>query len=139
MTRYIDQMLYMELVLMQEEPGVPVLTRLRYDAHDPFAVSMVFHTDVNGPVSWSFARDLLAHGVLRPSGQGDVRTWPTGEGADALLNLALSSPHGAARLTAPLAVVTRWLDSTYRLVPMGQETDGLEFDDELSRLLHGAA
>ncbi|WP_405876832.1 SsgA family sporulation/cell division regulator [Streptomyces sp. NBC_01136] len=139
MTRYVDQVLYMELVLTPEERGVTVLTRLRYDPHDPFAVSVVFHTDVNGSVPWFFARDLLARGVLRPSGQGDVQVWPTGEGPDAVLNLALSSPHGAARLTAPLAVVTQWLDRTYRLVPMGRETDGLDFDAELSRLLHGAA
>ncbi|MEU0822812.1 SsgA family sporulation/cell division regulator [Streptomyces mirabilis] len=85
------------------------------------------------------SRDLLAQGTLRPSGEGDVRHWPTHTGPDAVLNLVLSPPHGAAHLTASLSVVTHWLERTYHLVPSGREGDGIDLNAELSRLLHGTA
>ncbi|WP_179382200.1 SsgA family sporulation/cell division regulator [Streptomyces sp. SA15] len=99
----------------------------------------VFHTDTDRSVPWVLARDLPAQGLLRPSGQGDVHIWPVGHGPDAEPNIALSSPQGTARLTAPLATVAQWLQRTYQSVPAGREADGLDVDGELARLLHGAA
>ncbi|GAB3000691.1 SsgA family sporulation/cell division regulator [Streptomyces pseudoechinosporeus] len=138
MTSYIDQMLYTELVLASDE-RIAVPTRLLYKARDPFAVHLVFHPDADRAVPWVLARDLLAQGLLRPSGQGDVHLWPVGCGPDAELNIALSSPQGTARLTAPLATVAQWLERTYQSVPVGREADGLDVDGEVARLLHGAA
>ncbi|MFD7379400.1 SsgA family sporulation/cell division regulator [Streptomyces mirabilis] len=97
------------------------------------------YADTDEPVAWAFDRDLLAQGILRPSGEGDVRHWPTHTGPDAVLSLVLSPPHGAAHLTASLAVVTHWLERTYHLVPSGREGDGIDLNAELSRLLHGTA
>jgi hypothetical protein len=116
-----------------------VPTRLLYEPHDPYAVHIVFYADTDEPVTWAFDRDLLAQGILRPSGEGDVRLWPTRTGPDAVLNLALSPPHGAAHLTASLSVVTQWLERTYHLAPSGREGDGIDLNAELARLLHGTA
>ena len=135
MANYADQTRYMGLVLAPDE-RIMVPTRLVYGAHDPFAVHIVFDPGTERSVSGILARDLLAQGLFRPSGQGDVHIWPTGSGPGAELNLALSSPHGFARLTSPLPLVARWLERTYRLVPSGTEADGFDVDAELSRLLH---
>lgn len=118
---------------------IPVPTRLSYTRHDPYAVRVDFHFGGDTPVTWVFARDLLAAGTLRASGQGDVRAWPTRSGRRALLNLRLSSSDGHALLTGPLQTVARWLEGTYRLVPPGRESRSLHLDDELSRLLGEAA
>lgn len=138
MTGRVDQTLDMELVLASGE-AVSLRTRLSYRSYDPLAVHAHFRTDADDLVPWVFARDLLAQGLLRPSGQGDVQVWPGGAGPEAVLNLALSSPDGTAWLRAPLAEVAGWLERTYRLVPAGRETDGCDLDAELSRLLPGAA
>ncbi|WP_330455793.1 SsgA family sporulation/cell division regulator [Streptomyces sp. NBC_00820] len=134
----IEHTLPMELLLAPEEP-VALRTRLAYRRRDPFAVHITFHTGVHAPVSWVFARDLLALGMRERSGLGDVRVWPQGSGPDAVLNLTLSSPHGSARLRASLPAMAEWLERTYLLVPAGGESDELRLDAALSRLLHGAA
>lgn len=136
MAYHLDKSLDMQLVLTSHE-HVTVPARLRYGSDDPYAVTFAFHTGTESPVTWTFARDLLADGLLRPTGDGDIRLWPSGAGRPAVLNLALSSPAGRARLAAPLRVVTDWLTHTYQLVPAGRETDDLDVEAELCRLLHG--
>ncbi|MFF2145778.1 SsgA family sporulation/cell division regulator [Kitasatospora sp. NPDC058190] len=126
----------MEVLLPSGEP-VTLPTLLSFRSYDPLAVRTVFHTDTDGQVSWVFARDLLAQGLRRPSGQGDVQVWPGAVGHEEVLNLALSSPEGTAWLRAPLHVVAEWLERTYRLVPAGREAGGYDLDAELSRLLPG--
>ncbi|NMI54286.1 SsgA family sporulation/cell division regulator [Streptomyces sp. RLB3-17] len=136
MAIYSDQMLYMGLVRALDE-RIVVPTRLVYEAHDPFAVRIVFHPGVDHSVQWIVARDLLVQGLSQPSGQGDVQIWPTGSGLGAELNLSLSSESGVAWLTAPFPVVEQWLERTFRLVPAGHEADNFDVDAELSQLLHG--
>ncbi|MFG1667767.1 SsgA family sporulation/cell division regulator [Streptomyces sp. Y7] len=126
-------------LLLTSGGRITVRTRLVYDTRNPFAVSLVFHADTDSPTLWVMARDLLAQGLRRPNGQGDVRVWPTGSGLDAELNLVLASPHGTARLTAPHQAVARWLEHTYRLVPAGRESGHFDLENELRRLLHGTA
>ncbi|MFB6815526.1 SsgA family sporulation/cell division regulator [Streptomyces sp. NPDC056347] len=136
MAYHLDQPLDMHLVLAPHE-HVTVPARLRYRPNDPYAVSFAFRTGAESPVTWTFARDLLADGLLRLAGEGDVLLWPSGTGHHAVLNIALSSPAGRARLAAPLREVTDWLTRTYQLVPAGRETDDLDVEAELCRLLHG--
>ncbi|MFG2730304.1 SsgA family sporulation/cell division regulator [Streptomyces canus] len=138
MSDRIDHRLDTKLVLpFGERISIPSV--LSYRTDDPFAVHLIFHADTEHTISWAFDRNLLAGGLCRPCGPGDVYIWPTGMGSDAELHLVLSSPHGTARLVAPLPVLAQWLDRTYALVPAGQETDGWDVDAELSLLLHGAA
>ncbi|WP_406262975.1 SsgA family sporulation/cell division regulator [Streptomyces chartreusis] len=41
---------------------------------NPAACAGTVHRDRPGPVSWDFARGLLAEGTVRPIGHGDVRS-----------------------------------------------------------------
>ncbi|MFI2765616.1 SsgA family sporulation/cell division regulator [Streptomyces echinatus] len=136
MTTCIDHMLDMEL---ETFPGVRrvVPTHLLYRSQDPLAVQLLFHDSVQGLIPWVFARDLLAEGTRAPTGTGDVRIWPTGTGAEALVHLLLSSPHGSAHLMASLPEVEQWVRSTYRLVPTTEETQALDLDTHLARFLNG--
>jgi Streptomyces sporulation and cell division protein, SsgA len=104
---------------------------------------MAFHVGADDPVEWIFARDLLADGLMTPEGDGDVRVWPSLEtdpddeeyGARSVLNIELSSPFGEAHFEAPADAIASFLDRTYRIVPVGRETDVIDFDAELNGLL----
>ncbi|GEC03249.1 sporulation protein SsgA [Streptomyces spinoverrucosus] len=131
---FVEQECEMRLVVTPDS-SVGVATRLWYSPHDPCAVHIDFDAGADTPVTWVFARELLARGTVRPSGHGDVRIWPTHEGQRRVLCLALSSPSGQALLHAPLSVVDRWLQRTYEMVPDGKEWQLLDLDDELCELL----
>ncbi|MFE0923467.1 SsgA family sporulation/cell division regulator [Streptomyces nigra] len=117
-------------------PGrsIPVSACFSYRSRDPYGIHVTFQLEDHPPVSWVFARDLLAEGTVRPSGFGDVRVWPEKGEADSL-GLELTSPYGHAQLTMPMDELTAWLGQTYHLVPIGSEEAALNLDGELSRLL----
>lgn len=120
------------------ESSLPVSVELRYDAGDPYAVHATFRTGEE-PVRWVFARDLLAEGVTRPVGDGDVRVWPSRErGLDVVL-VGLSSPDGAALLEAPAALLVEYLRRTYACVPEGRESVHLDLDSAIERLFDEVA
>ena len=50
----------------------------------------------------------------------------------------MTSPFGHAQFEAPAAAVAGFLDRTFRLVPAGQESPFMDFDDELTELLSQA-
>ncbi|MGW6793165.1 SsgA family sporulation/cell division regulator [Streptomyces chartreusis] len=114
---------------------IPVSARFSYRLWDPYSIHVEFSIAGRLPVSWVFARDLLAEGTVRPSGLGDVRIWPGGSLRSGFLCLELSSPDGRAVLTVPAEVVMPWLESTYRMVPAGREGASIDLESELSRLL----
>ncbi|MDH6522760.1 hypothetical protein M2163_000733 [Streptomyces sp. SAI-135] len=115
--------------------AIPVTTHATYDSQDPYGVRVTFYPGEHAPVSWVFARDLLAEGTVRPSGFGDVRIWPGRADQTGLLFLKLSSFDGQALFTVPMDLVTPWLCRSYHLVPAGLEGASLDLDGELSRLL----
>lgn len=130
----IERELTLDLVLSPEH-STTVPARLSYHVHDPYAVHLTFDTLSEHPVRWSFARELLVEGVLRPCGQGDVKVWPATVGGRGAVCVALSSPGGDALLRAPAAAVTAWLERTLRAVPPGGERELLDLDGGLERLL----
>ncbi|TQF05234.1 SsgA family sporulation/cell division regulator [Kitasatospora acidiphila] len=130
----VEQELQLKLVLSPER-SIPVPARLSYGSHDPYAVHITFHLDTGSPVTWVFARELLVEGTFRPCGQGDVRIWPTREGRQSVLCLALTSPGGDALLEAPLPTVASWLERCHRLVPPGSELGVLDLEGSLAALL----
>ncbi|AXI77748.1 SsgA family sporulation/cell division regulator [Peterkaempfera bronchialis] len=134
METVVEHELELNLVLSPER-SVAVPARLSYDAHDPYAVHITFHLGSDTPVTWVFARELLAEGIFRPCGQGDVRIWPARPGGRGVLCMGLSSPAGDALLEAPAAGVTEWLERTHRLVPPGCEGESLDLDAGLAELL----
>jgi hypothetical protein len=99
-------------------------------------------------VEWVLARDLLAAALLAREGIGDVQAWPTAAtggpaedgtvGWSGILNIVMTSPFGHAQFEAPSAAVAGFLDRTFQLVPAGQESTFMDFDDELTEFLSQA-
>jgi hypothetical protein len=117
------------------EASVPVPVYMRYDSADPYAVQATFRTGGQG-VEWVFARELVAAGVNRPVGQGDVRMWPgAGPDDDDVVYLALSSPDGRALLEAPGYLLRDFVARTALVVPPGEESRYLDIDSTLAALL----
>jgi hypothetical protein len=125
-----------------EQAVVPLVASLHYSGNDPYAIRMAFHVGSEDPVEWIFARDLLADGLMTPEGDGDVQIWPSAAAAStdepsplSVLNIKLSSPFGEAHFEAPAAAIGNFLDRTFRIVPMGKESQVIDIDAELNGLL----
>jgi hypothetical protein len=115
--------------------GLSSSALLRYDAADPYKVVLDFgaHPQDGEPMTWTFARDLLADGLTRRAGEGDVRCWTCSHG----YHIVLSSPDGRATIRFSADAVRAFLVDTEDLVPYGAET--VDFDVELSKLLIGGS
>lgn len=125
-------------LVVPEESTVPVCANLEYSPADPYAVHVVFHTsldDTPNDISWSFSRELLAEGLYRQTGIGDVKAWPWAGRSQNSIGLALSSPDGYALFEIPREPVEEFLARTYALVAAGEESDSLDMDEELAALL----
>ena len=123
-----------------EQTIVPLVASLHYRGTDPYAVRMAFYVGTEDPVEWIFARELLADGMAGPVGEGDVQIWPSPPSAFAegepgapfsVLNIKLSSPFGEAHFEAPAEAIANFLDRTYTVVRMGQESSAIDIDAEL--------
>jgi len=114
-------------LLAPDAGGVPVRCGLTYDPADPYAVHLLFHLDAAGEdtIGWSFARELLAEGMLSPAGIGDVRIWPWTGPEGETVALALSSPDGQAIFEAPRRPLTSFREAAYGSVPAGSEAQRL--------------
>ncbi|MGV9263754.1 SsgA family sporulation/cell division regulator [Kitasatospora sp. NPDC003701] len=121
-------------------PGLSVCVkaRLRYDVTEPYAVYLDSHVDRAEPITWMFARELLAAGVTREVGIGDVSIRPgTGEDAGTVL-VALGGDEGSVVLRARAAEVMSFLRRADGLVPPGREHEYVDLDGLVRRLLdHG--
>ena len=99
---------------------------------DPYAVALDLFGDLDMDVcvTWVVARDLLAGGTRRPSGEGDFRVWPSYRrtGEPARLCFSLIGPGGHVTFEADLTDVRHWLDATYALVPSGTEHRMIDWD-----------
>jgi hypothetical protein len=118
------------LVLVDADP-VTVAAHLRFDARDPFAVSISFEAGGHDRIEWTFARELLDQGLWAEIGDGDVRVWPR---AGAVF-LALGSPSGKAVLETRRPAVADFLARIERIVPVGHEAGFCDLDSELEGLL----
>ncbi|MEU3027154.1 SsgA family sporulation/cell division regulator [Streptomyces incarnatus] len=111
---------------------------LRYDRCDPFAVRMTFPAPATlegVEVCWTFARELLAAGLLAPEGQGDVRVRPYGY--DRIV-LEFHAPEGTAVVHVRAGEIRRFLESAGELVPVGLEHLQLDLDHHLAELMRDA-
>ncbi|MFJ8044956.1 SsgA family sporulation/cell division regulator [Kitasatospora sp. NPDC096147] len=130
----LERDLTMDL-LVSPQDSIPVRARLGYRTEDPYAVHVTFHVQSASPVSWYFARELLAEGVYRATGNGDVRVWPTTVGGRGLLTLMLRSLEGDVLLQASAETVADWVRQTEELVPPGTERVHEQVDRVLRELL----
>jgi len=116
-------------------PSLPVVTAVRYDAADPWAVCIAFQTGAQDAVEWIFARSLLGEGVAGPVGEGDVRVWPALRGRGSVVHLAMASPSGSAEFEMDRDELVQFLRRTYAAVPVGAESAAVDLDAELAQLL----
>ena len=122
-------------LVVPEHGGVPLTASLNYRRDDPYAIRMAFHVGTDEPVEWIFSRDLLAVGLDRAAGDGDVQVWPAAAAHRDVVNISLSSPFGQAHFEAPATALTGFLLRTYEVVPAGREADYIDIETELSDLL----
>ena len=122
-------------LVVPEHGGVPLAASLNYRRDDPYAIRMAFHVGTDDPVEWIFARDLLAVGLDRAAGDGDVQVWPAAAAHRDVVNISLSSPFGQAHFEAPATALTGFLLRTYEVVPAGREAEYADIDGELTDLL----
>ncbi|MER7771143.1 SsgA family sporulation/cell division regulator [Kitasatospora sp. NPDC096140] len=119
-------------------PDVPVVAELRFDPDLPYAACLAFPiapcecVTADARVCWYFSRELLNEGRHAPTGSGDVRVGP-GPAGEVLITLC--GPAGNAVLSAPEEDVTAFLSDCFSLVPEGSESEHLDVDATLARLL----
>ena len=105
---------------------------LQYSPDDPYAVAVQFHTRQGG-VEWMFSRDLLADGLLLPSGDGDIVVRPDPDDEERVL-LELNAPSGFAVLSAAVDEVLEFLELSFDMVMPGEEHLWIDFERELAKL-----
>lgn len=110
-------------------------TVFSYDRTDPFAVTITFHTH-EGPLPWTFSRELLLRGVTDPTGQGDVHVCPSiDDRGRAVVIIELSSPDGHLVTQVRSEEMYRFVSRSTELVPEGEESHYLDLDTTLTKLL----
>lgn len=115
--------------------STPLDAEFEYNPADPYAISVLF-SDEPTPVRWTFARDLLIEGYYEPVGDGDVHVWPclSPEGA-AVVILELSSPSGEVLVQVHSRTLCAFIDQMVTMVPRGSESDFVDIDAEVAKLL----
>lgn len=117
----------------------PVLAHLGYEAEDPFAVTAVFSHDGRVLARWRLDREMLADGLRRPVGVGDVRMRPVATGQWEELRLDFfgdpraGGGHHHAAVFAWAPAVAAFLRDTYAVVPPGRER--VRVDDFLAEVI----
>ncbi|MFJ3800011.1 SsgA family sporulation/cell division regulator [Streptomyces sp. NPDC090088] len=117
----------LEMAIHREErdEGEALWARVAYRLGDPYAIEVSFYSDGPGePVMWTFARDLLAEGLDRRTGEGDVVVWSSPEDTpdrERRTFIRLNSPEGTALLSTSRSRLKEYLDRTYRQCATGTE------------------
>lgn len=109
---------------------------LVFDPSDPYAVRLHVRPVVGPPVTWTFARELLAEGLFDPTGDGDVLVWPClGTEGEAVVVIELRSPSGMAMLQTPSRAIQSFVTDIFELVPAGGESRHISIDALVAHLL----
>lgn len=118
--------------------SVDVPTTLSYRADDPYAVALVFHS-ATADVQWVVSRTLLLQGLAAPTGDGDVRAYPSiDEDGTAVAILDFCSPDGQLTAQADALALQTFLGRTFELVPAGSEGKRLDMDGLIAAILRAA-
>ncbi|MER6218665.1 MULTISPECIES: SsgA family sporulation/cell division regulator [unclassified Streptomyces] len=116
---------------------VPFLAHFHYDRVDPYAVRVKFFDQGTAVACWYFDREMLAEGMNRQIGEGDVTFRPrrTVEGLQVHIELRdhTAPGHHAAVISVDGGDLDEFLERTYRVTPAGAET--MDIDSPLRDLL----
>ncbi len=115
-------------------PHVAVTAELRFETALPYGVCLAFPSrgPDGGTIEWYFGRELLDEGRRAPVGDGDVLVGP---GPDGRVLVTLSPHDGRAVISIPADAVAAFLEDSFALVPPGDESEHLDLDDLLARIL----
>ncbi|MFE9467508.1 SsgA family sporulation/cell division regulator [Streptomyces virginiae] len=116
---------------------MPLFVRFSYSADNPYAVQADFFDGLAVLASWQFDRQMLAEGVRRPVGEGDVTFRPHRGPGGAEIRIGLRN-HGDGReghavLCADVGALKAFLDRSYAVVGDGEEF--LDLDKLLEEFL----
>ncbi|MGW3027780.1 SsgA family sporulation/cell division regulator [Streptomyces sp. NPDC001221] len=121
-------------VAVAPDGRVPLPAELQYDRTDPYAVRLDLGAPSPFSVEWVFARSLLADGLRRPAGSGDVLVTPPRGRHPEAIRVVLRSRTGSAVLEIAESAVAAFLRQTEAVVPQGREHDHIDLDDLVARL-----
>lgn len=102
---------------------------------DPYAVRWYLDWDTDQCRELQLSRDLLAGGVQAPAGEGGIRLHPCGPAIAAQVKL----PGQRLVFAGARLVLVLFLRRTYQMVPAGRESEHMDIDQALSKLLAGGA
>jgi hypothetical protein len=134
-----DSVHTVDLVALADDT-TPVRSRWSYNASEPFTIAVSFLGDDSDAavwVEWVFSRDLLVNGLTGAAGIGDVRLRPKRTNGRTALQLEIESPEGHALLELERESVQLFLETTIKIVPLGEESDYFDVDgliDEITNV-----
>ncbi|MFI9051502.1 SsgA family sporulation/cell division regulator [Streptomyces sp. NPDC053427] len=137
MSTVIEQAVQARLIATAPQSRV-IPAALRYDRTDPYAVHLVFPPAASldgAEVVWTFGRDLLAEGLRRTAGAGDVHIWPCG--IDGVV-VEFHTAGGMALVQFEARDLRLFLIRSYAVVDKGDEARHLDVDADLAALLREA-
>ncbi|MFF2936306.1 SsgA family sporulation/cell division regulator [Streptomyces mirabilis] len=114
--------------------SAPLSADLHYDMADPYAIRLSLGTPMTRSVDWVFARELLAEGLRRPTGSGDVLVMPWHHPHPHSLRVVLRNRSGTALVEMAVSEVATFLRQTFALVPDGAEGLHVDLDRAISEL-----
>ncbi|WP_393062360.1 SsgA family sporulation/cell division regulator [Streptomyces sp. LN549] len=114
--------------------SAPLSADLHYDMADPYAIRLSIGVPMERPVDWVFARELLAEGLHRPTGSGDVVVMPWHHPHPDSLRVVLRNRSGTALVEMAASEVATFLRRTFVLVPDGAESHHVDLDRAISEL-----
>jgi hypothetical protein len=109
---------------------------LAWYPEEPLAVRLTLAAQPDHPAlprgEWAVLRDFLRYGVEEPTGDGDVRIRPDGNGKLLLELLGEAKPYA---VHVPADVICDFLDETEAIVPTGAEAEDDVINALIERLL----
>ncbi|MCX5613472.1 MULTISPECIES: SsgA family sporulation/cell division regulator [unclassified Streptomyces] len=118
---------------------MPLLVRFSYDGGDPYVVQATFFDGPSVLARWHFDRQMLAEGLQRPVGEGDVTFRPRKGAGVEELRVDLRGRSAEREEKAVLFVDARalmgFLEQTYAIIGAGEEFRDLDklLDEFLAR------
>ena len=119
-------------VVTENAGRFPVMAHLGYRADDPFAVTLTFRHEGVVLARWRLDREMLADGIVRPVGEGDVRIGPRSTGRWREVGLEFfgrpeaDGARGHALVLGWAPAIEAFLEETHRAVPLGEEEVSLD-------------
>lgn len=109
--------LWMRQHLTEGDRGKRIPAQLVYRTGDPYAITAVFNAGTDEEREWTFARELLADGLHRSVGIGDVIVWPGSDetSGQQRVFIRLRPPGGTALLSVAREDVLAFLDASQPL------------------------